>query len=145
MPVICKVMGWGLLALACGWGASCRPVADAWMTGWTSARANDRIMVVRAEPRSLGYQRMVSQAGVYPDLAVFLNRRGMPDCVAESTNADRHLLILYYLETRTAYACRALAPSSRQIEFAGPYSITGREYDVLSGLRDGTLPATEAE
>ncbi len=134
-----------MVGLAVALTSACRPVTDAWMTGWTGAQANDRIMLVRQEPRSLGYQRIVSQSGVYPDLGVFLERRGLPDFLAESTTNNRHFLILYYLKAKNAYACRAKAPSTREIEFAGPYSITDREYHLLRGLKSEThgLPARE--
>jgi hypothetical protein len=125
------VLAASALALCC----ACRPLTDAWMSGWTEARANDRIMLVRAEPRTFGYQRLVNQSGVYPDLEAFLHLRGTPDFLAESTASNRHFLILYYLDDRTAFACRAREPRTRFIEFAGPYSITDREYQVLSELK----------
>lgn len=114
---------------------SCRPVSDAWVSGWTEAQANDRIMLVREEPRTLGFQRLVSQSGVYPDLGIFLHVHGMPDFLAESTTENRHFLILYYLEDHCAFACRAKAPSTRVIEFDGPYPITDREYTLLDDLK----------
>ena len=133
-----KMTSLGAMGMAMALGGGCRPVADAWMTGWTGAEANDRIMLVRQQPRTLGYQRMLSQAGVYPDLAIFVNERGMPDFLAESTTNNRHFLILYYLEKRSAYACRAKAPSTREIEFSGPYPITEREYRLLGDLKRGS-------
>lgn len=125
--------GWAVMAAVLA--GACRPVSDAWMTGWTEAQANDRIMLVRAEPRTLGYQRLESQSGVYPDLAVFLRVHGMPDFLAESTTSNRHFLILYYLDRRIAFACPARAPSTRLIEFNGPYPITEREFQVLDDLK----------
>ena len=129
------MMAAGWVVMAAVLAGACRPVSDAWMTGWTEAQANDRIMLVRKEPRTLGYQRLESQSGVYPDLAVFLRVHGMPDFLAESTTSNRHFLILYYLERRSAFACRAKAPSTRLIEFAGPYAITEREVQVLDDLK----------
>ncbi len=125
---------WIWLVVAALAGA-CRPVSDAWVTGWTEAQANDRIMLVRQEPRTLGFQRLESQSGVYPDLGVFLRVHGMPDFLAESTTENRHFLILYYLENRCAFACRAKEPSTRMIEFSGPQPITEREYVLLDGLK----------
>ncbi|MEI7910693.1 MAG: hypothetical protein WCK77_13735 [Verrucomicrobiota bacterium] len=119
------------LVLLCG----CQPVSDAWATGWTATAAHDQIMLVREDPPSLGQRRLQSQSGVYPDLAVFLQTKGMPDFLAETTTHDRHFLILYYLATKRAYACRAKAPSTRQIEFTGPYAITPREVRVLRGFK----------
>jgi len=42
-----------LTACACLAAASCTTVSDAWLTGWTDADANDRIMLVREHPPSL--------------------------------------------------------------------------------------------
>ena len=126
---------WSLLGLAVLLGGGCQSVADAWMTGRTSAVAEDQIMLVRGEPPSLGQRRLMSQSGVYPELGVFLQVQGMPDFVAETSKRERHFLILYYLEAKRAYACRTQAPSTRQIEFSGPYPITPREYLLLSGFK----------
>jgi hypothetical protein len=114
---------------------ACRPLGDAWVSGWTESQANDQIMLVRQEPRTLGFQRLESQSGVYPDLGVFLRVHGMPDFLAESTTSNRHFLILYYLDNRCAFACRAKDPSTRIIEFSGPYPITEREFQLLEGLK----------
>ena len=106
-----------------------------WMDVEAYLKGDDRIMLVREEPRTLGFQRLVSQSGVYPDLGVFLHVHGMPDFLAESTTENRHFLILYYLGNRCAFACRAKAPSTRVIEFDGPYPITDREYTLLDELK----------
>lgn len=131
----------GLLGLAfCSVLASCGVVGDAWEMGRTGGAASDQIMLVRAEPPSLGHRRLVSQSGVYPDLGIFLGQRGAPDFVAETNSGDRHYLILYYLDRREAYACRTKAPRTREVEFAGPYAITEREFKTLSGFkRDGQM------
>lgn len=126
----------GVAALAL---SGCGPVADAWEMGRTGAEANDHIMLVRAEPPTLGYRRLVSQSGVYPDLGVFLSQRGKPDFLAETNSSDRHYLILYYLDRREAFSCRTRVPRTREVEFAGPYPITPGEYRTLSGFkRQGT-------
>jgi hypothetical protein len=134
MKRIWKVRGI-LLGLVVALTSGCQPVADAWVTGWTGAAAQGQIMLVRRDPPSLGQQRLLSQSGVYPDLGVFLHARGLPDFVAETTTRNRHFLILYYLATKHAYACQAKAPATRQIEFAGPYPITRREYQLLRGFK----------
>jgi len=126
---------WFLLGPALVLFSACQPVTDAWNAGWTEAAAHDQIMLVRKDPPSLGQRRLLSQSGVYPDLGVFLQRQGMPDFLAETTTHDRHFLILYYLESKRAYACRAKAASTRQIEFTGPYPITQREYKLLHGFK----------
>jgi hypothetical protein len=112
------------------------------MTGWTGAAAKDQIMLVRRDPPSLGQRRLTRQSGVYPDLGVFLGAQGMPDFLAEANTNKRHFLILYYLDARRAYACRAKAPATRQIEFTGPYAMTKREYDLLQKFKKQAAGAT---
>ena len=124
-----------LLGLSALCLSACGPVADAWMTGWTDSAANDRIMLVRHEPASFGYTRLNRQARLYPDLASFVANRGLPGFIAEITNRRQHYLILYYVENRQAFACRTKGAGSHEIEFAGPYPITGREYKTLEGFR----------
>lgn len=95
---------------------------------------DNKIMTVRKEPVSLGYERLAYQAGVYPDLALFVSTRGWPQFVAETTNDERHYLILYYVSQRQAFACRTLRDNPRAVEFAGPYPITEREQKVLKQI-----------
>ena len=113
----------------------CGSVSDAWMSGWTQSSADDRIMLVRAEPPSFGYHRLMLQARIYPDLSLFLAQRGRPGFIAEISNRGRHYLILYYLNEHQAFACRTKGASSREVEFAGPYPITAREYKTLENFR----------
>ena len=115
--------------------SACQPVSDAWLTGWTATEAKDQIMLVRNEPPSLGQRRLTRQAAVYPDLGVFLRTCGMPDFIVESNASNRHFIILYYLKTKCAYVCRAKPPQTREIEFAGPYAMTPREYRLLQGFK----------
>lgn len=122
----------GLTALGL---ASCGPVSDAWMTGRTATAADNRIMLVRAQPPSFGQKRLEYQAGLYPDVGIFLTKFGTPDFLAEMTNKGRHYLILYYLETRQAFACRTKEPGKREVEFAGPYPISSHEFQLLEGFR----------
>ncbi|MEI6673758.1 MAG: hypothetical protein WCO57_01135 [Verrucomicrobiota bacterium] len=126
---------WGLAGLWVVLAGACHPVSDAWLTGWTEAEAKDQIMLVRNEPPSLGLRRLTNQAEVYPDLGVFLHAHGMPDFLAESAAGNRHFLILYYLDAKRAYSCRAKAAATREIEFSGPYPMTRREHRLLQGLR----------
>lgn len=92
-------------------------------------------MLIREQPPSFGYQRLTSQALVHPDLGVFVTRRGMPDFLAETGNADRRYFILYYLDRRKAYACRTRSENPTAVEFSGPYPITQREFHVLDTFR----------
>jgi hypothetical protein len=123
----------GLTALGL---ASCGSLSDAWMTGRTASAADNRIMLVRAQPPSFGQHRLDYQAGLYPDLGIFLTQFGAPDFLAEMTNKGRHYLILYYLQTRQAFACRTKEPGRREVEFAGPYPISPREFQLLNGFRE---------
>ncbi len=119
----------GLLATSCG------PVADSWRAGGMSAAAKDQIMLVRKEPPSFGYQRLEMEARGYPDLAVFVAKRGLPDFLAETDDRERHYFILYYLKERHAYACRTHQGDKRALEFAGPYPVTDGEFRLLDGFR----------
>jgi hypothetical protein len=122
-----------LLALLGGF--SCATVGDAWMTGWTERAANDQIMLVADHPPTLGCQRLQYQSQVYPDLATFLAARGWPDFLAETTSGQRRYLVLYFLDRRQAFAARTRHPDDRSMEFAGPYPVTRREYELLDRLR----------
>lgn len=92
-------------------------------------------MLVRREPPSFGFQRLTTQAVAYPDLGTFVSRRGMPNFLAETSNSDRHIFILYYLGDREAFACRTGKGSNQTIEFSGPYPITPREFRLLDDFR----------
>lgn len=124
-----------VLCVACFGLVGCGQISDAWMTGWTQSSANDRIMLVRAEPASFGHRRLLMQARLYPDLSIFIGKRGLPGFLAELSNRDRHYLILYYLEDRQAFACRTRGAGTREVEFSGPYPITAREYKTLEGFQ----------
>ena len=97
--------------------------------------ARNQIMLVRAEPSTFGHYRMMSHLRLYPDLELFVSKRGMPDFLAETHNDEQHYLILYYLRERQAFACRNRRVRPRNLEFAGPYPITDKEFKMLDGLR----------
>jgi hypothetical protein len=127
-----RVLG---LAVA-GWLAtSCGPVADQWRAGGMAAAAKDQIMLVRKEPPSFGYQRLEMDTRAYPDMAVLVAKRGLPDFLAETDNGEWRYFILYYLKERHAYACRTHGGNKRTLEFAGPYPITDGEFRLLDGFR----------
>ena len=115
----------GLLAV------SCTQVSDT----WNAVAANDQMMLVRAEPPSFGFNRLASQSQTYPDLAVFVSQRGLPDFLAETDTHDSRYLILYYLKKRHAFACRTHQGNNRAVEFAGPYPVTDKEFRLLDGFR----------
>jgi hypothetical protein len=104
------------------------------MAGNMAAAAKDQIMLVRADPPSFGYQRLEYQSRVYPDLALFVTKHGLPDFLAETGERDRQYFILYYLGDREAFACRTTS-AARSVEFAGPYPITDKEFRLLDGFR----------
>lgn len=114
--------------------ASCSGIGNGMLEG-LSATPESQIMLVRKEPPSFGFQRLTIQSRVYPDLALFVNQKGLPDFLAETRNSDRHYFIIYYLADREAFACRNRTPGSHTVEFAGPYPITDREYKLLHGFR----------
>lgn len=109
------------------------------MSGAMAGAASNQIMLVRKEPPSFGYQRLSSQAGVYPDLGYFVSEHGVPNFLAETGNRERHYFILYYLEDREAFACRTRSGNRGAVEFAGPYPITDREFRMLDGFRKESL------
>ena len=102
---------------------------------WSERAAQDRIMLVREEPPTLGFRRLAFQSGSHPDLSKFLSNKGRPDFIAETSTDDRQYLILYYLGPEKAYACRSWRGQPNTIEFAGPYPITSKEADVLRELK----------
>lgn len=94
-------------------------------------------MLVRQEPPSFGFQRLVMQAQTYPDLGFFVQQQGIPEFLAETGDRRRQYLILYYLKPRQAYACRTIPQHTGAVEFAGPYPITDGEYRMLDDFRRG--------
>ncbi|MGE9271359.1 MAG: hypothetical protein ACQKBU_11205, partial [Verrucomicrobiales bacterium] len=74
---------------------------------WSERAANDRIMLVRESPVTLGFHRLEQHAASHPDFAVFLGKQGRPDFIAETHSDDRHYMILYYLDGEAAYAARS--------------------------------------
>src|SRR6478672_13236901 len=99
-----------MMKTAFGWVAasvlmtSCGVVESPLIPGSQTAAAQDQIMLVRKDPPSFGYQRLVSQALAHPDLGLFVNKHGVPDFLAETGNMERRYFILYYLGERHAFA-----------------------------------------
>jgi hypothetical protein len=115
--------------------AACAPARRGWDAGWSERAAKDRIMLVRQSPETLGHRRLVHQSTAHPGLGDFLKGKGMPDFIAETSSDDRQYLILYYLDSRRAFACRTRRSPGTQIEFAGPYPMTERETKLLRDLQ----------
>lgn len=118
--------------------ASCSPSGTnpARFVRRTTSAANDHIMLVRATPPTFGFQRLAAFSSLYPDLAIFLDQQGYPEFLAETNKGENRYFILYYLETRKAFACRSGGGKSRQVEFSGPYPITDKEAKTLRDLRN---------
>ena len=129
-------VGLAMLALSL---SACTPFADGMLTRVEARVAHDQMMLVRPDPPTFGYQRMLTSMRDYPDLAIFVNQRGLPDFLAETGDRSQRFIILYYLMQRQAYACRTISSRSNAVEFAGPYPITDREYRTLSGIRNRAL------
>jgi hypothetical protein len=114
---------------------ACVPVRRGWDAGWTERAAQDRIMLVRQAPETLGHRRLVYQSAAHPDLGTFLGSRGLPDFIAETSSDDRQYLILYYLDSKRAFACRTRRSAGAAIDFAGPYPMTERETKTLREMQ----------
>jgi hypothetical protein len=114
---------------------ACTPIADGMLTRVEARVAHDQMMFVRQDPPTFGYQRLLTGMRDYPDLATFVNQRGLPDFLAETGDRSQRYMILYYLSKRQAFACRTISSRSRAVEFAGPYPITDGEFKTLDGIR----------
>lgn len=121
--------------------STCGPVSRGWEVGWSERAAQDRIMLVRNAPETLGHRRLTYQSAAHPNLDVFLKEKGFPDFIAETSSEDRQYLILYYLDSKNAFACRTRRGPGAAIDFAGPYSMTDRETKVLRELQEGSKQA----
>ncbi len=118
------------------WLGACAPVGSDWlMESISSAVAKNQIMLVETEPSSFGYLRLKTHCETFPELALFVTRHGVPDFLAETGTSDHRYLILYYLKVRHAFACHSRPGNSREVEFAGPYPITEREFHLLDGFK----------
>ncbi len=141
MKLPLSVLPLALLALAAPSCMSRGP--GGWEAGWTERAAQDRIMLVRNTPETLGHRRLVYQSAAHPHLGEFLHREGFPDFIAETSSDDRQYLILYYLKSRSAFACRTRRTGNDEIQFAGPYTMTKSETAVLKQLQhnsEGSMP-----
>ena len=134
-------MSWGQMARGAGAAAAgvllgaCAGFEESGLPGSASSMARNQMMLVRKEPPTFGYYRLSSLAKIYPDLALFVNKKGDPDFLAETDNHSRNYFILYYLKQRQAFACRTRPAQRQSIEFAGPYPVTDKEYKILDGFR----------
>lgn len=112
---------------------------------WSERAAQDRIMLVRHDPETLGHKRIVYQATAHPDFARFLRNSGEPDFIAETSSETRQYMILYYLDSGRAFACRSWRGNEQKMEFAGPYPMTSKETELLRKLKKGSVHTAESE
>lgn len=122
------------MAAVCVLISACGVVESPLIPGSQTAAAKDQIMLVRSDPPSFGYERLVKQCRDYPEIARFVTKHGIPDFFAEAGNPQQRFYLLYYLASRHAFACRKKA-NSASIELSGPYPITAGEYKLLDGFR----------
>ncbi len=115
--------------------ASCSQLGNTLLYGGEAAAAKNQIMLVRREPPSFGYQRLLTQANLFPDLELFVTNHGVPNFLAETGAQGSKYFILYYLRDREAFVCRNQVENREAVEFAGPYPITEREFRVLDAFR----------
>jgi hypothetical protein len=113
--------------------AACAPVNEE--VGRSERAAQDRIMLVRGAPETLGHRRLVYQSAAHPSLRGFLRDEGLPDFIAETSSEDRQYMILYYLDSMSAYSCRSRRGTAAPVDVAGPYKMTKRETAVLRELQ----------
>lgn len=118
---------------------SCIPLGKDWTLGSMSAAAKDQIMLVRKEPPSFGFQRLMTQSQELHDLGIFISKHGLPDFLAETGTPERRYFILYFLKERHAFVCRSRAGNLREVEFAGPYPVTEKEFRLLDEFRRDPL------
>lgn len=125
-------MNYAAILLCCLFLVSCGG------SGWAERAANDRIMLVREAPPTLGFRRLEQQSARHPSLTQFMGKRGRPDFVAETHSDDRHYMVLYYLERKVAYAARSWR-GQPTMEFAGPYPISDEETKILGDLKNDSM------
>lgn len=113
----------------------CADYEESGLPGSAASLARDKMMWVREDPPSFGHYRLESLAVFYPEIRQFIDTRGTPDFLAEAHHERYEYLIFYYLHDRRAFACKISHERPRQVEFAGPYGITKKEYQLLDGFR----------
>lgn len=113
----------------------CATFEESGLPGSASSMARNQIMLVRAEPESFGHYRLTSLIRIYPDLDLFVAKRGVPDFLAEASNSGQHYYILFYLKDRQSFSARTRAPHPKRLEFSGPYPITDKERETLKQLK----------
>jgi hypothetical protein len=116
--------------------SSCATFEESGLPGSAASMAHNQIMMVSAQPETFGHYRLTSLMRIYPDLDLFVAKRGMPGFLAETHNDRQHYFILYYLKERQAYAARTRPPQRQRLEFAGPYPVTDKEKKTLQEMKN---------
>lgn len=93
------------------------------------------MMLVRESPETTGYRKLKIRVQQSEDLQIFIQKKGLPDFLAEASNGGRDYLIFYYLKQHQAYACRMKGKRGENVEFAGPYPMTDGEWKLLNGVK----------
>jgi hypothetical protein len=136
MRVRIRKWAWCSASAAMLWFAGgCATFEESGLPGSASSMARNQIMLVRSEPESFGHYRLVSLRRNYPDLDLFVAKRGTPDFLAEASNGGQKYYILFYLNERQSYSARTRAPHPKRLEFSGPYPITDKERRTLNEMK----------
>lgn len=69
----------------------------------TDARATGKILQVRSQPASLGFNRLGYHSAVYPGMAKFLHANGYPDYLVEDKTFSSRQLVMFYVKPNKAY------------------------------------------
>lgn len=103
----------------------------------TSSEANNKIMSLNKNVKTIGERRIKALSENYPSVATFLENKGNPKYLAESIEHDDHMIVFYYPEEKKAYACRYAIGSTTEMEFSGPFPITDQEMAYLQKVENG--------
>lgn len=125
-------MKWACAFLAVAALHSCGRVEDAVKSTGMVMGMGNQMMLIRRDPPSYGFQRLEAQKRNFPDIGHFVKKKGTPDFMAEANNANGHYFIFYYLRVRHAFICRTSVGKGENVQFAGPYPVTDKEYRVLN-------------
>jgi len=131
-------IGCGLLAM------SCRSISNEWASRKDAVSAHNQMMLVRENPATLGYRRLMVKSEQSADLKIFIGQTGLPDFLAEASSGNRDYLIFYYLERRQAFACRTAGQVNGSVEFTGPYAMTPGELRLLKAAKSKVSDTTVA-
>ena len=114
---------------------SCASFEESGLPGSAASMAHNQIMMVSADPATFGHYRLTSLMRIYPDLDLFVAKRGMPEFLAETSNSRQHYYFLFYLKERQTYVARTRPPQRERLEFSGPYPVTDKEKQTLRELQ----------